>query len=231
MDYEDALEYYIIMNFFKSFSPLLKKLKLKKYFLEIVLLIISIIITVAALIIYTKNNRENIDQTVISNDQPEKIFVDVSGSVEKPNIYQVNFGARIKEVIDKAGGLSDNADVMFFSRNFNLARIVTDQEKIYVPSIVEINNKVFIENQRVLDYASPATDILNNTPTMDASINNQLINLNSATIEELDQLPGVGQVTANKIISSRPYSTLEELLTKKVVNKGIFEKIKNLISL
>lgn len=219
------------MNFFKSFSPLIKKLKLKKYFLEIVLLIISIIITVAALAIYAKNSRENIDQTVISNDQPEKIYVDVSGSVEKPNIYQINFGARIKEVIDKAGGLSDNADVMFFSRNFNLARIVTDQEKIYVPSIVEINNKIFIENQRTLDYASPVSDIINSTSTMDVSINNQLINLNSATIEELDQLPGIGQVTANKIIANRPYLALDELLIKKVVNKSVFEKVKDLITI
>ena len=224
-------------NFIKSFSPLLKRLKLKKYFLEIVLLTISIIITVTALTIYIKNGRENTDQTIILNDQPEKvlsekILVDVSGAVKKPNIYQVDFGARIKEVIDMAGGLSDDADVLFFNRNFNLARVVSDQEKIYVPSISEINNGIFIQNQLLIDYKTPINNQSLNTDNQSPSTNNQsLININDATVEELDQLPGVGQVTANKIINSRPYTTLEELLIKKIVNKGVFEKIKSLITL
>ena len=148
------------------------------------------------------------------------------------NLYQVDYGARIKDVVDKAGGLSDDADVIFFNRNFNLARVVTDQEKIYVPSIAEINNGIFIQNQLMLDYTTPTNNQLLTTDNQSPGANNQsLININDVTIEELDQLPGIGQVTANKIIANRPYSKLEELLTKKVVNKGVFEKIKNLISL
>lgn len=220
-------------GFFKSFAPLLKKSR--KYLLEIIFLTLALVITITTLVIYSKNNQENTDQEIAINNQPEqilsgKIFVDVSGAVKKPNVYQISFGARIKEIIDKAGGLSDNADVTFFNRNFNLARIVTDQEKIYIPSIMEINNGIFIQNQQTLDYVSPATVVINNTPTA-APMDNQLINLNSATIEELDQLPGIGQVTANKVITNRPYSTIDELLTKKVVNKGMFEKIKSLVSI
>lgn len=222
-------------NFLKSFSPLLKRLKLKRYFIEIILIIISIIITITSLIIFAKSNGENTNQETIINDQPNqilsgKIFVDVSGSVKKPNLYEMSFGARIKEVIDKAGGLSDAADVIFFNRNFNLARIVTDQEKIYIPSITEINDGIFIQNQLALDYVSPTTtnNASTNTPT---DTTNQLISLNSGTLEELDQLPGIGMVTANKIITGRPYSTIDELLTKKIVNKGVFDKIKNLIEL
>ncbi|MEK9169409.1 MAG: helix-hairpin-helix domain-containing protein [Patescibacteria group bacterium] len=224
-------------NFLKSFSPLLKRLKLKKYIFEIILLFVAIIITIISLIIYTSNNQinEKQDQTLKASLSPkiinENIFIDASGAVKKPNLYQVNYGARIKEVIDKAGGLSDDADVIFFNRNFNLARIVTDQEKIYVPSIAEINNGIFIQNQLTLDYVLPSTSNISIAPTTDTQTDNQLISLNSATIEELDQLPGIGQVTANKIITNRPYSTLEELLTKKVVNKNVFEKIKTLISL
>lgn len=220
-------------GFIKSFNPLLKRLK--KYLLEIILLTVALIITIIALVIYAKNSQENTDQEITTNNQSEqtlsrKIFVDVSGAVKKPNIYQINFGARIKEIIDKAGGLSDDADVMFFSRNFNLARIVVDQEKIYIPSIMEINNGIFIQNQQTLDYTSPRQ---NSNVSVETTAGLQeaqsLINLNSATIEELDQLPGIGQVTANKIIINRPYSTIDELLTKKVVNKSVFEKIKSLI--
>lgn len=222
-------------NFFKSFTPLLKKLKLRKYILEAILLTVALIITIMAIFLYINNNEQTVgvglDQPSNEVVSPNKIYVDVSGAVNKSSVYEVNFGARIKEVVDMAGGLSDDADVLFFKRNFNLARIVTDQEKIYVPSISEINNGIFVQNQRTLDYVSPVTGDVNIAPTTDTTTNNQLINLNSATIEELDQLPGIGQVTANKIINSRPYATLEELLTKKVVNKGVFEKIKKLISL
>lgn len=215
-------------GFIKSFAPLLKKSK--KYLLEIVLLSMALIITITALVIYAKNNQENTDQEITTNNQPEqtlsgKIFVDVSGAVKKPNVYEISFGTRLKDVVDKAGGLSDEADTIFFNRNFNLARIVTDQEKIYIPSTVEINNGVFMQNQLTLDYTSPSAGVVNNAPT------NQLINLNSGTLEELDQLPGIGQVTANKIITNRPYSIIDELLTKKIVNKGVYEKIKSLISI
>ncbi|MEK7597775.1 MAG: helix-hairpin-helix domain-containing protein [Patescibacteria group bacterium] len=220
-------------GFFKSFAPLLKKSK--KYLLEIILLTVALIITITAIFLYINNNEQAVgvgldrssDEIVSSN----KIFVDVSGAVKKPNLYQVDFGARIKEVIDKAGGLSDEADVIFFNRNFNLARILSDQEKIYVPSISEINNGIFVQNQRTLDYVLPNMGVINDAPTTNTSTNNQLINLNSATIEELDQLPGIGQVTANKIIINRPYLTIDELLTKKAVNKSVFEKIKSLIVL
>jgi len=223
-------------NFFKSFAPFLKKLRLKKYLAEIILLTVALVITFAALVLYAKNSQENTDQEITTNNQPEqtlseKIFIDVSGAVKKPNVYEISFGARLKDVVDKADGLSEEADKMFFNRNFNLARIVIDQEKIYVPSVMEINSGIFIQNQRTLDYVSPVTGIINNTPTTDTPTNNQLINLNSATIEELDQLPGVGQTIANKIITGRPYATLEELLTKKVVNKSVYEKIKGLISI
>ena len=225
-------------DFIRSFSPLFKRLKLKKYLLEIILLSVAMIITITALVIYVNNSQNSeekieIDPSRLRQDfgGQGKIFVDVSGAIKKPNIYQVDFGARIKEVIDKAGGLSDEADMIFFNRNFNLARIVTDQEKIYIPSIMEINSGIFVQNQRTLDYVSPVTGVIYNAPTTNTPIDNQLISLNSATIEELDQLPGIGQVTVNKIITNRPYSNIEELLTKKVVNKSVYEKIKNLISI
>ncbi len=221
-------------NFFKSFSPLLKRFR--KYLPEIILLSVAIIVTIVSLIIYAGNNQIKED---VSNDfeaslspkiKQADIFVDVSGAIKKPNLYQVKSGTRIKEVVDKAGGLSDDADVMYFNRNFNLARIVSDQEKIYIPSINEINGGIFIQNQKTFDYISPvAVGDMNISPT--SVTNNQLININNATIEELDQLPGIGQVTANKIITNRPYFTLEELITKKVVNMGAFEKIKELVSI
>ena len=228
-----------MIGFLKSFTPLLKRLK--KYPVEIILLTAALIITVSALTIYAKNNQNQ----EIETDSPRllptesrfggqsKIFADVSGSVKKPNVYEIEFGARLKDLINKASGLSEDADVVFFNRNFNLSRIVTDQEKVYVPSISEISNGIFIQNQRTLDYVSPV--LFTNLPAQSTEIDlglsdNEIISINSATLEELDQLPGIGEVTANKIIANRPYSTIEELLTKKIVNKSVYDKIKSLIS-
>lgn len=222
-------------NFFQSFSPMLKRFKLKKYFIEFLLLSIASIITIIVLGVYFNSSANNHQVTDISQASitlsENLIFVDVSGAVKKPGLYEFVFGSRIKDAIDKAGGLSDEVDAIFFKRNFNLARIVNDQEKIYVPSITEINAGIFIQNLRTLDYMSPVMGVANNSSAINTPSENQLINVNLATFEELDQLPGVGQVTANNIISYRPYSSIEELLTKKAVNKNAFEKIKNLISL
>lgn len=234
--------YLFIMStgFFKSFVPLLKKLK--KYLLEIALITVALLITITALAVYVKNNQNSKEeiQPFLASPNPimageggsSKIFVDISGAVKKPNVYEVVYGARLKEIINKAGGLSDEADTVFFNRNFNLARIVTDQEKIYIPSIEEIANGVFIQNQRILDYSSPVLSTVT-VPQSNEDIapSQALININSGTLEELDQLSGIGEVTANKIIKNRPYLNIEELITKKVVNKSVFEKIKNLISI
>ena len=222
-------------SFFKSFTPLLKKLKFKKYLIEILLLSLASVITVIALGIYLNSSENSLKATEIPQTYltptVNMIFVDVSGAVKKPGLYEFEVGSRIKEAIDKAGGLSDEVDAVFFKRNFNLARIVNDQEKIYVPSIMEINTGIFVQNLRTLDYISPVLQVINTTSTEDTLSDNQLISINFAAIEELDQLPGIGQVTANKIIINRPYSSIEEILTKKIVHKNVFEKIKNLISL
>lgn len=222
-------------NFINSFQPLIKKFKLKRYLLEIILLMIATLITVISFLIYVKNSQNNeekiITPEIVQNlsTHQVKIFVDISGAVNKPDLYEMNSGVRIKEVVDKAGGLSDDADLFFFRRNFNLARIVNDQEKIYIPSTFEVNNGTFIQIQRTLDYFLPNNSNANIVTSDESQTNNQLINLNSATIEELDQLPGIGKVTANKIITNRPFITIEDLLTKKLVNKSVYEKIKDLV--
>jgi competence protein ComEA len=227
-------------EFINSFSPFLKKLKkLKRYRLEILLLSLAFIITIISLILYQKNQSAETNLTEENQlpYQPEnlnsrKIFIDIAGAVNNPGVYEATIGARLKDVLTLAGGLSDDADKIFFQRNFNLARLVVDQEKIYVPSTWEVNNGIFIENSRTLDYISPQNIIQTETVAQNSSQNTtEKININQAGIEELDALPGIGKITAQKIINNRPYQSIDELLTKKVVSKSTFEKIKDLISL
>ena len=209
-------------------NKLFKKYKkLKKYRLEILLLSAAFLITVVSLIIFSVNNQSKDEEEIITNQVEsqdlflQNIYIDVSGEVIKPDVYKVKPGTRLKEIMDLAGGLSKNADDGYFYRNYNLSRILVDQEKIYVPSVWEVNNGYFIENRQTLDFI---------TAIEKAKPNIGLINANNASVEELDTLPGIGQITAEKIISNRPYQSIDELLTKKVVGKSVFEKIKGLIS-
>lgn len=210
--------------------------KFKKYRIEIALLCIAFFLTIVSLIIFLgENNKSEENEILITKKTNQesftkkKIFVEISGAVAKPDVYEITFGTRLKDILIKAGGLSDNADKDFFYRNFNLARIVNDQEKYYIPSLLETANGIFIENKRTIDYTLPA--IYEKQLALFEDNQTDLININNASLEELDQLPGIGKVTAQKIIQNRPYQSIEELLTKKVVNKSVYEKIKELVTI
>lgn len=194
--------------------------KLKKYWFEMILLTVSLIIAIISFLIFQQSKPEK--KEIISTPSPAntienlpKIYVDVSGAVNNPGLYEASDSSRLKNLIDLAGGLSDGADKDFFARNFNLAEIVTDQEKIYIPSVWEVNMGYFVEGQT------------------NKSGSNELkkININNATLEELDTLPGIGKVTGQKIIDNRPYGALQELIDKKIISENLLKKLEGLIEI
>lgn len=145
----------------------------------------------------------------------DKIRVDVSGSVLHPGVYQLKSDARIQEALIEAGGLAEDADRAYISKNINLAAKISDGAKIYVPRVGEIIS------------ANKTTASLVGTVAGDVS---GLININTATVAELDPLPGIGPKTAQKIIDGRPYSSVEELLDKKIVGSKVFSDIKEKVT-
>lgn len=219
-------------------EDLLKTIKgFKKYKTESILIISSIIVTLISLFIFITSSSkstneiyidEKIDESKVKEkeDFKDEITVDVSGAVIKPGVYSLKNGSRINDAIDRASGLSYDADAYYFYRNFNLSALIYDQEKIYVPYLWEITSGIFVENPRILNYLSAIPLI------KDAIIDKsqEKTNINSASIDELDELPGIGAVTAQKIIQNRPYSNIEDLQTKKIVSKTVFENIKDQIT-
>ncbi|MDH7475893.1 MAG: helix-hairpin-helix domain-containing protein [Microgenomates group bacterium] len=205
----------------------------KKRALDIFLLISAVVIALFSWILFIKNNQLKINQELESSQSltrnkktsDNKIIIDIAGAVEAPGVYEVTEGARLKDVILLAQGLSSECDLGFFNRNFNQSRFVFDQEKIYIPSVAEINSGIFYEVQKSINYLSP------NSPNNNlmSSSDEEKISLNNGSIEELDTLPGVGKITAQRIIDNRPYKTLEEILTKKVVSQKVYDQIKSLV--
>jgi competence protein ComEA len=203
--------------------------KIKKFWLEIALISIAIIIAIISAILYFSVVNQTADKdngnsamTFEVDQKPAKMYVDVSGAVVNPGLYEASYNDRLKSLIEKAGGLADSADKDYFSRNYNLASYVSDQQKIYIPTVWEVSNGYFVEKEREMNSDSVVRgDILGS----------ETINVNKATLEELDTLPGVGKITAQKIIDNRPYGALQELIDRKVLGKTAYENIKNLIGI
>lgn len=143
-------------------------------------------------------------------DSQKVISVDVSGAVKTPGVYQLKAGSRIEDAILQAGGFSETVNNEYVSKYLNMAQKLSDGSKVYVPPAGE--NAPAVQTG-IVAGASIATRI----------------NINTATQAEIEALPGIGPVTASKIISGRPYQAVEDLLNKKVVSKSVFEKIKEQI--
>lgn len=203
--------------------------KLKKFWLEILLISISLIIATTSMVLYfatiskeVNDISDNKSTTFETRIKAEKIYVDVSGAVNKPGLYEASNTDRLKNMIDKAGGLTVNADKDFFAIHFNLANRVVDEQKVYVPTVWEVSNGYTID-----DITRPGQ------PSSSESDNSsfETISVNEATLEELDTLPGVGKITAQKIIDNRPYGALQELIDRKILGKTVYENIKILIGI
>lgn len=143
-----------------------------------------------------------------SQAKPMVLKVDVSGEVLNPGVYALNNDSRVEEALRAAGGITADADLNFVSKQLNLAQKLQDGMKIYVPK-----------------FSDPDKG---NTDSNSAS--SSQININSASAAQLDTLPGIGTATAQKIIDNRPYFQPEDLISKKILSKSSFNKIKDKIS-
>jgi len=142
----------------------------------------------------------------------KEIVIDVEGAVLKPGIYSIPVESREEDAIKAAGGLSSHADRGVIARSMNMAAKVSDGMKLYLP---------FVGEQPV---ASVGDQSVQGTSV-------SAISINSASESQLDSLPGIGPVTAGKIITNRPYSSVGELLSKKSVTSSVYDKIKDLVTL
>ena len=172
----------------------------------------SLIIFLVSLIIFTQTKIGDRGRGAViiqkSKFDSGNNMVDIGGAVKRPGVYPLTAGQRVYELVDKAGGLTEEADLTFFDKNINRAQKLNDQVKIYIP---------FKKAEQLLIPVEPYTS--------------SLISINSSEISDLESLPGVGEVTAKKIIDNRPYGTIEDLLNKKIVKTNVYEEVELLITL
>jgi competence protein ComEA len=150
---------------------------------------------------------------VVATAEPA-IVVDVEGAVVDPGVHSLSAGSRVVDAIAAAGGYSTQVDIAAATASLNLAERVTDGQQIHVPARGE--------GQTLPGTATPAP-----------GRSGGLIDINHATQEELESLPGIGPVTAGKIIAARdvqPFASIDELDTRDVVGPSTLEQIRDLIT-
>lgn len=154
------------------------------------------------------------------------IIIDIAGEIVTPGVYVLKEGSRLIDAIEMAGGLTEKADVRFINR----AEIIFDGSKIYIPAKEEAT-----ETSSGTTYASSggATYATAGRTTVTGGAN-QLININTASSEELQKIPGVGPSTAEKIIAYRTtygkFKTIEDLINISGIGNKTLEKMKGYIT-
>ena len=156
----------------------------------------------------------NIEINESTNEVSSKeVTVYISGEVNSPGIVTVNSGERLANVVEKVGGVTSNADL----NQVNMAIKVEDEEHYIIPKIgevLEVQESIMAENNGTKEDSSK-------------------ININKATIEELDSLPGVGEATANKIVNYRDengeFKSIEEIKNVNGIGDKKFQDMKDLI--
>lgn len=182
----------------------------QKFKLPIALSVVGIVLIIGGVFASGLQKAKSRDFPKESLIQGQKVIsVDVSGAVKNAGVYKLAEGARIEDVVKAAGGFSEKANQEYISKYLNMAQKLSDGGKVYVLSEEEVS-------------------LEGSSQTAGVSTNSQ-ININTSSQTQLESLPGIGPVTASKIVSGRPYQSTDELISKKVVGQAVFEKIKDQI--
>ncbi len=193
---------------------------LNTYKIPIVLILLGVVLIIGGIYANKPAKPKAIPtQSIVkaADTQLNQLKVNVSGAVNQPGVYALNNGDRLEDAIKAAGGFSDEASPEYISKVLNLSLKLSDGQKIYLP----------FKGEKVT--ASIQTNA--SSTTANPTSTSGLIGLNSATPAQLDTLPGIGPVTAQKIITGRPYSDLADLSTRKIVSGSVYLKIKDLVDL
>lgn len=187
---------------------------------KIIYIIIAIIIIIC--VAYPNVNQDEYEKIEISQnetveEEEETIKIHIAGAVVNPGIIEITENARISDAIEKAGGLTNEADIT----NVNLAYQIKDAQKIYIPNI-------YGEKETQIVISEAGEGVLGENKQESTTIN-----INNATQTELETLPGIGPSTALKIIKHRKeqgnFKEIEDIKQVEGIGEAKFESIKDYI--
>jgi len=149
-------------------------------------------------------NVVEVAQAAEQGSVPQSVIIDVSGAVEKPGVYTLSAPARVQDAVLMAGGFHENADQRFLHQELNLASLVADQQKLYIPFQGEVR---------------PAAA---ETPLAVAS---STVTVNTATAQQLQEIEGIGEKRSEGIVAGRPYTSKEDFFSRSGISQALAETI------
>jgi competence protein comEA helix-hairpin-helix repeat region len=175
---------------------------------------------------YIENNN-NLDIVTEAEESKKiennKTVIYITGAVKNEGIYELDENSRIADAIEKAGGLNEDANI----QDINLAYIVEDGMKIYIPKKSEKSNEI---QNNTNEYI-----VKENGNAKSSKNNNEKVNINTATQAELETLPGIGPSIAVKIINYRKengkFAKIEDIKKVSGIGENKYSKIKELIKI
>lgn len=180
--------------------------KYKSYIIVFSILMLSIVNLVFQNI-QEKTSIQVNGETIEINKYEGKIAVYITGEVQKPGVYYIEEGSRVNDLLKECGGITSQADL----NDVNLAEKLNDADKIYIPKI----SAIYMEDENEVEGNSKS-----------------LININTATKEELMTLNGIGESTANSIIEYREenlFNDIEDVMNVTGIGQAKYNKIKEYI--
>ena len=188
--------------------------------------LLGLILIGAGILFFKKGVFNNSSKIEIMEDIPigeeasRELVVEISGAIEKPGVYKLPAGSRVEDLLIAAGGISADADRDWLELMVNRAAKLTDGQKIFIPAINQQSNTSSANN----------TEGAKVYQAVQGSAATSLVNINTASQKVLEELPGIGPVYAQRIIEHRPYSIVDELVSKDALKSGVYEKIKDSIT-
>ena len=175
----------------------------------------------------TGSSNSEVGITSSNAQDSKKIYVHMDGCVANPGVYALDEGARVQDALNSAGGFSEGA----YTSGINLARKVVDGEQIVVKSMQEHDE--LLASGAGVGVSNAGSSAPGTGAGAGGGAPSALVNINTATIEMLDTLPGIGESTAAKIISDRdkngPFEAIEDIQRVSGIGESKFENLKDMI--
>lgn len=224
---------------------------IKNYYKYIILFLVAIMIFIILFIVFRNNKKNNdklpelnlYDQNIAEEKENSTITVDIKGFVNNPGVYTLNEGSRVIDLINISGGLTDEADTSFI----NLSKELINEMVVIIYSRDEIDSMnngektivKYVDKEcicpNIKNDACVDSNKVTNIESNDKDDTSNIISINTADINDLQSLPGIGTSKAEAIIKYREtnglFNSIEDIMNVSGIGKSIFEKIKNYITI
>lgn len=221
-------------DFLEYLSNKLEDFDFKKLIFPTIIILLYVGGFVYLLTIIKKDNKEVVNNNISlvdENKEIDEIYIDIKGSVANPGVYKLDSNSRVTDAIEASGGITSDANTRFI----NLSKKLNDGDVIVVYSNKEIKdaqkeNIVYIETPCVCE------EVKNDACYKEEKevVNNGKININTATIDELKTLTGIGDAKAKAIIEYRNknglFSNIEDIKKVNGISESVYAKIKENIT-